>query len=165
MFDHGRRGCSPDNVASLTWPTSLLRVSWARTCTTWTARLVRYTLCACCRVALATWAELLELPTSGLPIVSFYDWFLPRRRFRGEVNVGFCRSVTFLDIHFCVKTNSEIQKCLFWQIINGVHMRSDFLTQKGSVEPFKSSLAGGFVSRIFTWRRCYSVCVPKTPTK
>ena len=102
-------GCSPNNIASWTWQT------------TWECHghglndLDRqfhvHALCTCRRVALATWAELLELPTFGMPVASCYHRIWLGCHFRGELRIDFAAGLQFWILIFCVRTALEIS---FW---------------------------------------------------
>ena len=82
-------------VCKLLWP---LTPAWWRHILLWCYSIVwprtdisfaRHALCSCCRVALATWTELLDFTTSDLPAISFYYRIWLRCHFRGEFNVDF----------------------------------------------------------------------------
>ena len=95
--------CSPTTL-----PQGPDKMCWARTYTTWTASFERHVLCACYTVALATGAEVLELPTSSLPVMSFYHRIWLQYHCRSEINVDFATHLHFLDTNLGVKTNLEM---------------------------------------------------------
>ena len=81
--DHRLCGCDLDNVASCTWPTSWERPEHGLDRQLRASRVVRLLQW----VALATRANRFKLPTSGLPMLSFYPRIWLRCHFRCEANV------------------------------------------------------------------------------